>query len=403
MSPAGCYFLDQLQLSLWMRSKNGSSYLLKDREREVFLKLYALWDSREWQHEEVADDLCLSRERIRQLEMKVFKKLGYRKKQASAPAGRLYALLTGNRPQAGTDKESLALHLHDFHATHLPEWDKARFFRFAEHFLKVNKLADILKKTQKDRQAVRKPKDKLEHIYGQIIWPQTVIYHPEPGLHSFSPQRTIQPEQDNGISVTGEYFSAKLQRMVFYESALEKTFFKAVEQSPNVPAYCEQPFTLSMEFNGKTFSYTPDILLQLKDGRRVVIEIKPLAHMVDTEVQRKFQHLSDYCREQGWGCLLTDGKHDLPYLSLYPSNPAFEQALLQALAANRRLTNGYIRSLQKEHGANSLHLARCILRHDLSYRTYPTLLWSTKGGGICQVLKKQIREKNLVQQTFFSE
>ena len=91
MDSVGCYFIDQLQLSLWVRTKDGCRFLLKDRERDTFIKLYALWDDeREWQHQEVADTLHLTRERIRQLEMKVFKKLAYRKKQSDTPPGRLY-------------------------------------------------------------------------------------------------------------------------------------------------------------------------------------------------------------------------------------------------------------------------------------------------------------------------
>ena len=71
MDSVGCYFIDQLQLSLWVRTKDGCRFLLKDRERDTFIKLYALWDDeREWQHQEVADTLHLTRERIRQMEMK---------------------------------------------------------------------------------------------------------------------------------------------------------------------------------------------------------------------------------------------------------------------------------------------------------------------------------------------
>ena len=88
MDSVGCYFIDQLQLSLWVRTKDGCRFLLKDRERDTFIKLYALWDDeREWQHQEVADTLHLTRERIRQMEMKAFKKLAYRKKQILHRAG----------------------------------------------------------------------------------------------------------------------------------------------------------------------------------------------------------------------------------------------------------------------------------------------------------------------------
>lgn len=389
MDAVGCYFIDQLQLSLWTRTKDGCRFLLQERERDIFLKLYALWDDeREWQHHEIAAALHLSRERIRQLEMKAIRKLSYRKKQSHTPAGRLSALLTDNKPQA--DKASLARHLHNFHETHLPEWSHERFIRFAEYFLGVDKLANALKKAPQASKPLHEPENKLDKLYDKIIWPPEVICQPASCLPAYSPQRGIRPERENGISNPGEYFSRRLQRKVFYESTLEKSFFKALERPSEVHSYCEQPFTLSMEVGGKTHFYTPDLWIHLKDGRCIVVEIKPLDLMVDTEVQRKFQCLYEYCCERGWGVLLTDGRHDLSYLSTYPPNMAFEQALLQELSEKRRLTIGRIHALKKEHGANSLHLAGCILRHNLSYRAFPTLLWQTKRGGICQVLREKI-------------
>ncbi len=391
MTPIGSYFIDQLQLSLWARTKGGCRFLLKERERDTFLKLYALWDDeREWHHQEIADFLQFTRERIRQLEMKAFKKLSYRKKQNSTPPGRLYTLLTGNNPQATTDKAALASYLNNFHKTHLPEWSRARFFRFAENFLEVDKLTNALKKAPKSPRPLREPEDRMEKIYNKIIWPSEVIYQPESCLPAFSPQRGIRPERENGISKAGEYFSCLLQRNVFYESTLERAFFKALERSDKVHSYCEQPFTLSREVYWKTYSYTPDVWVHLKDGRCMVVEIKPLDLMVDTEVQRKFQYLYEYCCQQGWGVLLTDGLHDLSYLSTYPSNPAFEQELLQELSEKRRLTIGHISALRKKHGATPLHLAACILRHNLSYRAYPTLLWRSKKGSICPALRGKI-------------
>ena len=390
MDSVGCYFIDQLQLSLWVRTKDGCRFLLKDRERDTFIKLYALWDDeREWQHQEVADTLHLTRKRIRQMEMKAFKKLAYRKKQSDTPPGRLYTLLTSNNPQATADKTSLACHLHNFHEAHLPEWSKARFFRFTEYFLGVNKLENALKKAQRSPRPVREPEDKLKALYDKIIWPPEIMYRPVSDQPTFSPQRGLLPERESDLSITGEYFSPKLQRQVFYESALERSFFKALER-PEVHSYCEQPFTLSIDIGGKKHFYTPDVWIHLKDGRCIVVEIKPLDLMVDTEVQWKFQCLYEYCRERGWGVLLTNGRHDLSYLSTYPPNIAFEQALLQELSEKRRLTIGRIHALKKEYGANSLHLAGCILRHNLSYRAFPTLLWRTKKGGICQVLREKI-------------
>ena len=149
MDVVGCYFLDQLQRGLWLRTKDGSHFLLKDRERDVFLKLYALLDDRFWTHQEVAMYWQVSRERIRQLEVKAFRKLSYRKRQTDSPMGRVYAVLTNNHSLPLDDKERLACHFHYFREMHLPEWDEARFFRFVELFLGISELSDTWKFVKK--------------------------------------------------------------------------------------------------------------------------------------------------------------------------------------------------------------------------------------------------------------
>lgn len=395
MDVVGCYFLDQLQRGLWLRTKDGSHFLLKDRERDVFLKLYALLDDRFWPHQEVVMYWQVSRERIRQLEVKAFRKLSYRKRQTDSPMGRVYAVLTNNHSLPLDDKERLACHFHYFREMHLPEWDEARFFRFVELFLGISELSDtwkfVKKKVKKEEVAfIHIRKDKLEELFEKIIWPEEMVAYPADYLQSFSPQRGKHSTNSKERSTTGERFSAKLGRMLFYESVLENRFFRMLDLSHHVYTYCEQPFRLSVNLGKRTVTYTPDVLVQLKDGRCVVVEIKPLTNMVETEVQRKFQILAAHCRELGWGVLLSDGRGDITSLYRFPLNEDFEQALLQRLSVKRRLMRGDLRLLKEEFGANEWQLARCIFRHDLSYRVFPTLLWRTKEGSICPLLKDRM-------------
>ena len=390
MNAVGCYFLTTLELSLWMRNKDGSRFLLKDKEREAFAKIYGIWDERQWQHQEVAEHLCLSRERIRQLELKAFRKLSFRKRQPHTPAGRLYVLLTGGANLSITGIPHIARQLHDFHATHLPEWDRTRFFRFAELFLDIKGLAKASKRISPKTLSKPTAKDSLEHLTDKIIWPTKTETFPHSFLQTFSPQRGIRNKQEEDAFTHGEFYSKKLQRNVFYESGLEKKFFALLERSGQVHTYCEQPFTLTVNIGGQPCPYTPDVLVQLEDGRCVAVEIKPLTHMAITEVLYKFQQLYTHCCKQGWGVLLSDGHKDLSYLYHYPPNPAFEQALLHKLAEKRRLTIGDIRLLRSTFNGTSLQLVRCILHHNLSYREYPTLLWRVEGGGVCEALKKRL-------------
>ena len=387
MDAVGCYFLNQLQLGLWLRTKDGSRFLLKDRERDIFRKLYALLDDRLWLHQEVADYWQLSRERIRQLEVKAFRKLSYRKREKDSPMGRVYAVLTDNHSLLLDDKERLACHFHDFREKHLPEWDEARFFRFVELFLGISELADIWKVVKKNAYATLVRKYKLPKVFEKVIWPEVTVFYPADYLQGFSPQRGQHAVSGKERSAAGERFSAKLGRLLFYESELENKFYRLLDKLRLVHTFCEQPFRLSVNLGKRTVTYTPDVLLQLKDGRCVVVEIKPLINMVETEVQRKFQMLAEYCKRQGWGILLSDGRRDITDLYRFPLNEDFEQALLQKLSVKRRLMRGDLRLLKEEYGTNEWQLARCILRHDLSYRVFPTLLWRTREGSICPLLK----------------
>lgn len=233
-------------------------------------------------------------------------------------------------------------------------------------------------------------KYKLPKVFEKVIWPEVTVFYPADYLQGFSPQRGQHAVSGKERSAAGERFSAKLGRLLFYESELENKFYRLLDKLRLVHTFCEQPFRLSVNLGKRTVTYTPDVLLQLKDGRCVVVEIKPLTNMVETEVQRKFQMLAEYCKRQGWGSLLSDGRRDITDLYRFPLNEDFEQALLQKLSIKRRLMRGDLRLLKEEYGTNEWQLARCILRHDLSYRAFPTLLWRTREGSICPLLKDKV-------------
>ncbi len=391
MDAIGCYFIGRLQMSLWIRTKDGTRLMLKDKERDIFANLYGLYDGRMWKHQEIADHFNLSRERIRQLEVKVFRKFSCKKKQEDGPVKQMLALLTRKETLPSGGNGQMVHYLHEFHTNHLPEWDEARFFHFVEYLLPMKGLSELWKKNLKSQKSIRNPKDILNYIGDKIIWPPTTVYFPKSYIQSFLPKRGMgNKDGEDGMSLYGTFYSKKLERNVFYESKLEERFFKLLERSTGVYAYCEQPFTLSFEINGKGYRYTPDVLLQLEDGRCLVAEIKPLMDMVIREVQTKFQQLHEYCREQGWGVILCDGYRDVTALCHYPQNQPFDSALLRILSEKRRLMAGDIRSLKEAYGGNSLHLFQCILRYDLSYREFPTLLWHAKGGGICAAIKDRV-------------
>lgn len=76
MDVIGFCFLEYLQQCLWVKKKDGK-LLFSKRERYAFSKAYGLEDGSTSRLEVIAGELNLSRERVRQLKMKVFKRISY--------------------------------------------------------------------------------------------------------------------------------------------------------------------------------------------------------------------------------------------------------------------------------------------------------------------------------------
>ncbi len=60
-----------------------------------------------------------------------------------------------------------------------------------------------------------------------------------------------------------------------YESQLERTFVHIALTCSAVKKIAHQPFKIEYELGGKALEYTPDFLCTLKDGTKVVVEVKP--------------------------------------------------------------------------------------------------------------------------------
>ncbi|MBL3955828.1 RNA polymerase subunit sigma, partial [Bacteroides thetaiotaomicron] len=79
-----------------------------------------------------------------------------------------------------------------------------------------------------------------------------------------------------------EFYSNKLQRNVFYESMLEKKFYKRLEKSHEVIYYVEQGITITYD-RGK---YTPDAIDFLDDVNGTVAVILPLTDKAHQSLQQ---------------------------------------------------------------------------------------------------------------------
>ena len=123
---------------------------------------------------------------------------------------------------------------------------------------------------------------------------------------NLKPVRKIGPGQN---SLRGQIQSKKNETSHDFESALERDYLLLLEFDVNVARYVEQPVEIVYEYEGKTRSYTPDVLVYYRDDLTpaklyppMLIEIKYRKKLKDNwkELKPKFKAAIDYADSQGW-------------------------------------------------------------------------------------------------------
>ncbi len=83
----------------------------------------------------------------------------------------------------------------------------------------------------------------------------------------------------SGRGFRGHFPSKKLNRLVQFESILERDAIALFEKSEDVVSYQEQPEMVYYYDESEQRKYYPDFELQMKTGEVVHVEIKPLLHL----------------------------------------------------------------------------------------------------------------------------
>lgn len=76
---------------------------------------------------------------------------------------------------------------------------------------------------------------------------------------------------------------------ICYESALSKDALRLFEVDSEVQTIVPEPFVLEYELDGEIHRYLPDYLLYLRDGTRVVVEVKYQDHADHPDNKKRFQ------------------------------------------------------------------------------------------------------------------
>ncbi len=93
----------------------------------------------------------------------------------------------------------------------------------------------------------------------------------------------------SGGGFRGYFPSKKVNRMVSFESLLERDAIYLFEHSPGVSSYQEQPEKIMYEHEGIMRKYYPDFEVLLNSGKVFHIEVKPKSKLQQRTLQSKFK------------------------------------------------------------------------------------------------------------------
>lgn len=117
-------------------------------------------------------------------------------------------------------------------------------------------------------------------------------------------QRSREVIHSTGGIMRGKFPSRKTGRLVHYEGLLERDAIYLFETSPLIESYAEQPERIHFRDGNKLRRYTPDFVLDLHDGRRVLVEIKPTRSLQQPDVRHKLDCVAAELEQTGQAFLV---------------------------------------------------------------------------------------------------
>lgn len=109
----------------------------------------------------------------------------------------------------------------------------------------------------------------------------------------------VRKVSNHGRNIIGRFPSAKMGRMIAFESLLERDFIYLIEYNPAVEWFEEQPLSIEYLHETRQLHYTPDFHL-LECGQHVLVECKPERFVETEENRRKFAVTQAWCADRCW-------------------------------------------------------------------------------------------------------
>lgn len=216
--------------------------------------------------------------------------------------------------------------------------------------------------------------DKVRRLVARAEWPAGP---PRPAGGDASPLRS--PIAPNRRSASGWWMSDRMGRPVGYDSEAELRVIQTLDLSDDlVVSYCEQPVRISYTLYGERHDYYPDLLVDLSDGHRLLVEVKSrIDEFALYENVTKFKAAGEFCRALGWGFVATTDRIQTPQdLADRSIEPGVEQILTTHLTAGPTDWH-HLYPLVRAHTIRYADIATLTLRHGWYWHQGPFRLSTT--------------------------
>jgi len=360
---------------------------LQERESQIFELRYGFMGGDIHTLEQIGQEFGISRERVRQIIQKCYNKIrskGRRqiKNGKTNEACAELILYIEILVKLNADENEVINRLIDLASSSLSYLPAAYGISLIAYFAYPNQYVaklyiDKAVKRLREYKAVlskinqeKRQAEKLQSLLAYIIWPKEVKLFTEEEIAGLECQRKVSLK---GEGNAGSFYSSKLNRLIEYESELELEFLLLLEQSDEVMFYQEQPLKVFYEHQGETKIYYPDILLILKDGRSIVVEIKPVFKMALQENLIKWSALRKFCAKKGLGLLVTDGRYSIQQVQHYHINSEFGNAIFAALQSGPLSWRQY-KEIRDIYNPSRNEFIALVLKNKLVWKLIPFTL-----------------------------
>ena len=147
--------------------------------------------------------------------------------------------------------------------------------------------------------------DISKKMYNLIKFPGEINPNAKEKYHSLIKERNVSPKNNVGVEEL-----ERLNSSVAYESFLEREILDRLNKCEFVSSIKTQSLVITYKHNEQIYHYYPDIQLLTNDNQLVIIEVKPLFHMIDRTSLIKYQALKKYCEKKGYGYAMIDEQYN---------------------------------------------------------------------------------------------